>query len=288
MPSVPHTLPWGHAIADPMTPARYRVDSIRSELTGVFTLGLSPLDEPCGIGFAPGQFNMLYQFGVGEVPISVSGDPDRPEQLLHTIRAVGSVTNALQRLSPGGMLGVRGPFGTSWPTTPAEGADLVILAGGIGLAPLRPLIYRVLANRSRYGAVCIFYGARTPDDILYRDELEQWRGRFDMTVEVTVDRAGPDWMGRVGVVTKLLSAKGFSPPDTIACLCGPEIMMRFAVQALHEQGVGERQIYVSLERNMKCAVGLCGHCQFGASFVCKDGPVFRFDAIAERFNIREI
>ncbi len=164
----------------------------------------------------------------------------------------------------------------------------MILAGGIGLAPLRPLIYQVLANRSRYGAVCIFYGARTPDDILYRDELEQWRGRFDLTEEVTVDRAGPDWLGRVGVVAKLLSAKGFSPPDTVACLCGPEIMMRYAVLALHDQGVSERQIYVSLERNMKCAVGLCGHCQMGASFVCKDGPVFRFDTIAARFNIREI
>lgn len=288
MQTIPHTLSWGHDIPDPMRPARFRVESVHHELTGVFTVGLKPLDETQTFDFAPGQFNMLYQFGVGEVPISVSGDPARPTTLLHTIRAVGSVTNALQRVLPGTMLGVRGPFGTSWPVAAAEGSDLVILAGGIGLAPLRPLIYQVLANRSRFGAVCIFYGARTPDEILYRDELEQWRGRFDLTVEVTVDRAGPDWLGRVGVVTKLLASKGFSPPDTLACLCGPEIMMRYAVLALHDQGVGDQQIYVSLERNMKCAVGFCGHCQFGGAFVCKDGPVFRFDTIAERFDTREI
>lgn len=281
-------LAWRPMIADAMLPARYRVDAIRRELTGVFTLALVPVDGGDALTFAPGQYNMLYQFGVGEVPISLSGDPARPRPLIHTIRAVGSVTNALQHLSLGGMVGLRGPFGTHWPFDEAQGADLVIMAGGIGLAPLRPLIYQVLANRKRYGAVCIFYGARTPDEILYRDELEQWRSRFDLTVEVTVDRAGPDWLGRVGVVTRLLSAKGFSPPDTVACLCGPEIMMRYAVLALRDQGVGPERIYVSMERNMQCGVGFCGHCQFGASFVCRDGPVFRFDGIAERFDIREI
>jgi len=279
---------WGTSRADPMLPARFRVASVQRELAGVFTLELRPLDGPEAFAFAPGQFNMLYQFGVGEVPISISGDPTRPRRLIHTIRAVGSVTDALQQLGVGSVLGVRGPFGSAWPTVEAEGADLVILAGGIGLAPLRPLIYQVLANRKRYGAVCIYYGARTPDEILFRTELEQWRGRFDLTLEVTVDRAGPDWLGRVGVVTRLLAGRGFSPPDTIACLCGPEIMMRYGVQALHELGVADRRIHLSLERNMKCALGFCGHCQYGGTFVCRDGPVFRFDTIAERFAIREL
>jgi NAD(P)H-flavin reductase len=183
---------------------------------------------------------------------------------------------------------VRGPFGVPWPSAEAEGADIVILAGGIGLAPLRPLIYRIMAQRERYGAVCIFYGARNPNEILYLDELERWRSRFDLTVDVTVDRAASDWRGKVGVVTKLLNQKGFSPRDSIAFLCGPEIMMRYAVISLNELGVGNERIYVSMERNMKCALGFCGHCQFGSAFVCKDGPIFRFDRIAERFNIREI
>ena len=282
------SLTWGSSLPDPMTPARFRVASVQRELAGVFTLDLCPLDGVEVFAFEPGQFTMLYRFGVGEVPISISGDPAHPHRLTQTIRAVGSVTDALQQLGAGAMVGIRGPFGTAWPTTAAEGADLVILAGGIGLAPLRPLIYHLLANRKRYGAICIYYGARTPDEILFQTELEQWRSRFDLTVEVTVDRASPDWLGRVGVVTRLLAGRGFSPPDTIACLCGPEIMMRYGVQALRDLGVVDTRIYVSLERNMRCAVGFCGHCQYGGAFVCRDGPVFRFDTIAERFTIREL
>ncbi len=276
------------ALADPMLPARFRLDTVRPEFSDVFTLELSPLDGPEPFDFQPGQFNMLYSYGVGEVPISISGDPDRPAPLSHTIRAVGAVTRALQRLEPGTMLGVRGPFGHPWPVTEAEGADLVILAGGIGIAPLRPLIYWVLNRRRRYGSICIFYGARSPDEILYLTELGAWRARFDLCVEVTVDRASRDWMGKVGVVTKLLANKTFSAPDTVACLCGPEVMMRYAVMALNEQGVDDSRIYLSMERNMKCALGFCGHCQYGADFVCRDGPVFRFDRIAPRFNIREL
>lgn len=279
---------WGRDLPDPMVPARFRVDTVRRELAGVFSLDLTAADGAQEFPFRPGQFNMLYQFGAGEVPISISGDPTRLRTLTHTIRAVGGVTEAMQRLQPGLMLGVRGPFGAPWPTTEAEGADLVILAGGIGLAPLRPLIYHVLNNRKRYGAVCIYYGARSPEEMLYRDELTHWRSRFDLSVDVTVDHAAPDWMGRVGVVTRLLSQKTYSPVDSIACLCGPEIMMRFAVDALKGQGLGNDQIYLSVERSMKCALGFCGHCQYGGDFVCRDGPVFRFDTIADRFNIREL
>ncbi len=241
-----------------------------------------------GLAFAPGQFNMLYRYGVGEVPISISGDPRDASRLVHTIRAVGGVTRALEGISPGEMVGMRGPFGTPWPIDEAEGQDVVIVAGGIGLAPLRPAILQLLAQRERYGCICLYYGARSPEDILYIDQLMQWRGRFDMKVEVTVDRADPGWRGKVGVVTKLLGQPGFDPIDTQAMICGPEIMMRYCVMALNDLGVDNERIYVSMERNMKCAVGFCGHCQYGGGFVCRDGPVFRFDRIADRFGIREL
>jgi len=279
---------WIQAVPDPMTPIPFAVKAVRRELADTFTLDLAPAPALDGFHFAPGQFNMLYPFGVGEVPISISGDPAVHETLTHTIRAVGTVTRALQGIRPGDAVGVRGPFGSSWPVDQAEDCDIVIVTGGIGLAPLRPLIYHLLNHRDRYGHICIYYGARSPNDILYRDELERWRGRFDLNVEVTVDRASADWRGKVGVVTRLIGNRGFDPEDTRAFVCGPEIMMRYAVMALNQAGVGDDRIHVSMERSMKCAVGFCGHCQFGGDFVCRDGPVFRFDAIAERFNIREL
>jgi len=271
-----------------MMPLPYRVRQVTSEMADTFTLDLEAMDGSIDFAFAPGQFNMLYHFGAGEVPISISGDPSINHTLTHTVRAVGVVTNSLQQLQSGAVVGIRGPFGTGWPLDIADGADIVIVAGGIGLAPLRPVIYQVLANRRRYGAICIFYGARTPDEILYRTQLGQWRGRFDVKVDVTVDLAGQDWGGNVGVVTKMLGNRRFDPDATVAFACGPEIMLRYAVFTLNDLGVANDHIYVSMERNMKCAVGFCGHCQFGASFVCKDGPVFRFDKIAEHFNIREL
>jgi NAD(P)H-flavin reductase len=169
----------------------------------------------------------------------------------------------------------------------AEGEDIVIVTGGVGLAPLRPAIYHLLANRHKYGNICLYYGARTPEDILFRRELEKWRGQFDLTVDVTVDRATGRWAGQVGVVTRLIARRGFDPLHAVALVCGPEVMMRYAVKALNEEGIGNDRIHVSMERNMKCALGFCGHCQFGASFVCKDGPVFRFDTIQDIFEIRE-
>jgi NAD(P)H-flavin reductase len=277
----------GTTVVDPMLPVPFVVTKVRRELTDTFTLELeSTTGAP--LKFAPGQFNMLYQFGQGEVPISISGDPCNPKKLIHTIRSVGSVTSAMAGLKKGDTIGLRGPFGTSWPVADCEGSDIVIVTGGIGLAPLRPAIYHLLANRSRYGSICIFYGARTPDDILYRKELEKWRGQFDLKVEVTVDRAAQGWNGKVGVVTKLLSGDGFSPDQTVALVCGPEVMMRYSVNALNDLGVDDNRIFVSMERNMKCAVGFCGHCQFGGAFVCKDGPVFRFDAIRDAFEVREL
>ena len=217
-----------------------------------------------------------------------SGDPGDPELLVHTTRVVGSVTAAICALKPGDTVGVRGPFGSHWPVEDARGADVVFVAGGIGLAPLRPAIYQIMADREHYGNVVIFYGSRTPEDLLYRRELQRWRGRFDMSTEIIVDRATGHWGGRVGVVTKLIRGGGFDRHHSIAFVCGPEVMMRFAVQTLGECGVTGDRVFRSMERNMKCALGFCGHCQFGPTFVCRDGPVYRYDAIERLFNVWEV
>jgi NAD(P)H-flavin reductase len=266
---------------EPMSPRPCRVLRLKTETDDTFTLELQPANGTSRFNFVPGQFNMLYVFGVGEVPISISGDPDRPRTVLHTTREVGAVTRAMRRLRPGDMLGLRGPFGTGWPVAEAENNDVVIVAGGIGLAPLRPALYYILARREKYGRVVLLYGARTPADLLFRAELERWRARFDLEVYATVDRAMTGWRGNVGVVTTLISRAPFDPLNTVGLVCGPEVMMRFAVQELLRRGVSPQSIYLSMERNMKCAVGLCGRCQLGPVFVCKDGPVFRYDRIAD-------
>jgi len=281
-------LPERHEQPAPMLPRPFRVVRMRRDLSDTFTLELADAEEPGAFPFAAGQFNMLYAFGAGEVAISISGNPATPERLVHTIREVGLVTSALAKLKPGQTLGVRGPFGSAWPVAEAETRDVVVIAGGIGLAPLRPAIYRILANRERYGRFVILYGARTPRDILYRQQLQRWSARLDTFVDVTVDRAAGDWRGNVGVVTKLIDRGGFSPEHTLAMICGPETMIRFAIQALEDRGVPAERIYCSLERNMKCALGFCGHCQFADRFVCRDGPVFRFDTIASIFPVREL
>ncbi|HEX9780517.1 MAG TPA: FAD/NAD(P)-binding protein [bacterium] len=274
--------------ADPMRPDLFLIKRVRKETADTFTMELQPQPGSRVRPFRPGQFNMLDVIGVGEVPISISGDPASTVRVGHTTRAVGAVTNAMSRLGRGGLLGVRGPFGTGWPLDLAAGRDVVIVAGGIGLAPLRPAIYHVLAHRSRYGRVVLLYGTRTPSDILFRNELRLWGGRFDLDVQVTVDRGEGGWRGNVGVVTPLIRRAGFDPLQALAMVCGPEIMMRFAVQELQKRGVTNDRIYVSLERNMKCAIGLCGHCQFGPFFVCKDGPVFRVDRVEPWLAKREI
>jgi len=268
-------------------PRPFEVRAYAKETYDTFTLDLVPADGG-PVSFLPGQFNMLYVFGVGEAPISVSGDPAKPDRLVHTIRAVGAVTRALGRLRRGDAIGVRGPFGAGWPVADAEGHDLVIAAGGIGLAPLRPAVYWALAHRPAYGRVVVLYGARTPEDILYPRELERWRSRFDLEVEVTVDRAGTGWLGNVGVVTTLIGRAPFDPRRTVAMICGPEVMMRFTAMEFQKRGVPSPNIHLSMERNMKCGVGLCGHCQWGPHFICRDGPVFALDRIAGLLGKREI
>ena len=274
-------------VSGSMVPRMMRVKRVIRELPDIVTYHLDA-DDTGGFRFAPGQFNMLYLFGTGEVPISISGDPAAPGELVHTIRAVGAVTRPLCDLGRGALLGVRGPFGTAWPTAEARGKDVLIVAGGLGLAPLRPAILEVLANREAYGRVTILYGTRNPESILFRKELSIWRGRLDVVVEVTVDRAGVDFRGHVGVATALLDRVDIDPERSVAMVCGPEIMMRFTARDLAAKGVPRESIHLSVERSMKCGVGLCGHCQFGPTFACKDGPVMRYDRVARLLGIREI
>lgn len=231
---------------------------------------------------------MLYVLGVGEAPISISGNPLEPAPLTHTVRAVGAVSRAICALKRGTSLGVRGPFGAGWPMDEARGRDVVIVAGGIGLAPLRPAVCQIMAQRQHYGRVCLLVGARTPKDLLYSAELMQWRARFDLEVLVTVDSASNGWRGHVGVVTTLIDQARFDPEEALALVCGPEVMMRYTISALQRVGVAEEHVYLSVERNMKCALGFCGHCQLGPTFVCKDGPVFHLPGIAPFLKVREV
>lgn len=272
---------------DVMRPEFLAIAHTRRETRDVFTIEFD-VAERGGFSFAPGQFNMLYAFGMGESAISISGDPARPEELVHTIRAVGTVTRALQGMRKGDMVGVRGPFGRPWPMSEAQGKDLVIVAGGIGLAPLRPVIYHAVKNREAFGKVVVIYGTRTPADLLFIKEIETWRKKLDLQVVVTVDVADRTWKGHTGVVTKHMGRTDFDPTKAIAMMCGPEIMMRFAAREFERLGMPSKDIWITMERNMRCGAALCGHCQFGPSFICREGPVYRYDAVAQLLGVREV
>lgn len=273
---------------DLFTPLPFQVTAVRRETADTFTLRLRPPDGRT-FSFQPGQFNMLYVFGVGEVAISISGTYPRTQDLEHTVRAVGYVTRALVRLRRGDVVGVRGPFGRGWPVEEARGRDVLIIAGGIGLAPLRPALRHLMAHRSDYERIVLLYGARTPRDLLYRPELEGWRRRFDLHSFVTVDRGDDSWRGHVGVVTTLLplAERLLDLRRALVMMCGPEIMMRVAARELEYRGIPLDQVFVSLERNMKCGVALCGHCQIGPLFICQDGPVFRLSQVYSFMETRE-
>jgi NAD(P)H-flavin reductase len=244
-----------------------------------------------GYAFAPGQFNMLYVFGVGEVAISISSDPSHPYRLGHTIRHVGRVTNAFRDLRPGDEVGIRGPFGRPWPLEAAEGGDLVVVAGGVGVCPVRPAIEFAMRHRDRYHRLILLLGARTPDLFPYKDQLDEWVSlmeRLGVELHLTVDEAVGTWLYHVGVVTTLFPRAQIEAARTTAFMCGPEIMMRFAAQGLLDLGVPAERVWVSMERHMECGVQLCGHCQLGPWFVCSDGPVFRFDSIRDLMGVREL
>ncbi|MGA8543511.1 MAG: FAD/NAD(P)-binding protein [Thermoplasmata archaeon] len=287
-PDVSLAPPEGSPGANPWVPTPFRVEARTSETADTTTLALRPPPGVEPLRFRPGQFNMLYVFGVGEVAISASGDAARPETLVHTVRSAGKVSAALTQAAPGTTVGVRGPYGTGWPIDAAEGKDVILVAGGLGLPPLRPVLYELLHHREKYGRIEVIYGARTPNDLVYYPQIQEWRARSDLRFQTTVDSAGRDWYGDVGLVTARLPDLRVDPANAVAFLCGPEIMMKFTAQGLEAKGIGETSIFVSLERNMKCAIGLCGHCQFGPEFVCRDGPVFRYDVVQRFLAVREL
>ncbi|MGA7161166.1 MAG: FAD/NAD(P)-binding protein [Bacteroidota bacterium] len=277
------------ALTDPMLPQLTAIRRIVWETDDTFTLQLENAGHNAAeLSFLPGQFNMLYVFGMGESAISISSDPSKPAMLAHTIHRVGTVTNALSQMRRGDIIGLRGPFGSNWPTEKANGLDVCIVAGGIGLAPLRPVLYSLFRRRRDYGRVLLLYGARSPLDLLYRVELEQWSKQYDVEVLVTVDRSDSTWKGYIGVVPNLFSYIKLDARATIAMVCGPEIMMQYTITEILRCGVPAEQIYLSMERNMKCAVGICGHCQYGPKFICKDGPVFALPQISDYFGKKEI
>lgn len=266
-----------------MTPVPYRVAARREQTRDTVTLTLEPVRAPIAEP-SPGQFTMVYAWGIGEVPISVSGVVPVIEQ---TVRAVGAVTRALCAARPGTPLGLRGPFGTAWGLEDARGRDLVLAAGGIGLAPLRPAVLAALAERDRYGRIVLLVGARTPADVLYAAELEDWRAR-GVHVEVTVDHAEAGWTGHVGLITSLVDLVDTDPARTAALVCGPEIMMRLTARALVDRGVPVGHVRISLERNMRCGVGRCGHCQLGPRLLCRDGPVVPYEPALRLMAVKEL
>lgn len=274
---------------DPFAPHSARIESIEPETPGINTYALAfENQETRGrYRFRPGQFNMLYLPGIGEAAISISSDPDQPNTLLHTIRAVGNVTGALARRQPGDLVLVRGPFGSCWPLEDCLGCDIVIAAGGVGLPPLRPVIYEIVRRRAEFGEVTLLYGARTPGDLLFQNEYDAWR-QAGIDVEITVDIGDVGWPGHIGVVPSLFERLTLDPAKTRLFTCGPEIMMRFVIYAALDQGVAPRHAFLSLERNMNCAVGFCGHCQLGPTFVCKDGPVFNFERMEPFLGIEDL
>lgn len=272
---------------DPMLPRPFELKRTRRDTHDTYTLELAPL-EGGPLAFASGQFTMLGAFGMGEVPISISGDPTRPGPLQHTVRDVGSVTHAIVTAAPGSVLGVRGPLGAGWNVLAAAGGDVVFVAGGIGLAPLRPAILEVCAHRDDYRQVAVLYGARTPMDLLFLEDLGDWAREYGIAVEVTVERGEEDWEGRVGLVTNLIGRAGFAADRTTGFICGPEVMMRYCATAFIEQGVAENRLRLSMERNMKCGVGLCGHCQLRELFLCVDGPVVTYDRLRPLMSRAEL
>lgn len=275
------------SVGEAMLPRPFRVVARVEETHDTVTLEFEPADGD-GIRFAPGQFTMLYLFGIGEVPISIAGGEEDGRTLVHTVRSVGAVTEAIWSLGEGEQVGIRGPYGVGWPVDEAEGKDLIVAAGGIGLAPLRSVVQHVAEHRDRFGAVSLLYGTRSPTDMLYEDELRDWRTRFQVDVGVTVDRSDEGWQGNVGVVTSLLPGANFDPANTIAMVCGPEVMMKVVARELVSRGVEPADVYISLERNMKCAIGFCGHCQFGPDFVCRDGPVVAYARVMERMRVAQL
>jgi NAD(P)H-flavin reductase len=278
----------GPAMPSAMAPVPYRVRTRVQENRDSATLCLEPVGEALPAP-RPGEFMMLYAFGIGEVAISVSGDPTLTDgTITHTIRSVGAVSRALHDAVPGTVIGVRGPVGTNWGLAEAGGRDLVIVAGGVGLAPLRPVVLGALADRDRYGRVALIAGARARDEFLFAQELQDWARGSSVEVHMTVDVPVQGWPGEVGFVTEPLRRLPLRPVCTTAFLCGPEPMMRNGAQVLLDKGMAANDIRVSLERNMQCGIGWCGHCQLGPLLLCRDGPVVGYDVARPLLRVKEL
>ncbi|MEE9599882.1 MAG: FAD/NAD(P)-binding protein [Anaerolineales bacterium] len=274
--------------SDPMLPNWAIIVKIEQEAPGVKTYWLKFTNAKIqkGFFFKPGQFNLLTVPGYGEAAISISSDPKNTETIGHTIRLTGNVTNAIDRLGIGGSLGLRGPFGSCWPLEELKGKDIYIAAGGIGLPPLRPVIYHILQNRSDYGKVVLIYGARTPEDLQFTGEFDEWE-KGDIELFICVDSCDDTWTGLVGVVPMLFYSLSIDPKKGALMTCGPEVMIHFAAYEAIARRVPRERIFVSLEKNMKCGYGSCGHCQLGPYFVCKDGPVFSYEQIGPYLEVED-
>jgi NAD(P)H-flavin reductase len=261
---------------NPLVPQLFDITDFRCDTHDIFTLTLKPQNKSNFL-FSPGQFNMLYAFGIGESAISISSSPLNHENITHTIRVVGSVTRNLQKLTTKDTIGIRGPFGNGWPIHQFKGKSIFLLAGGIGIAPLRSVIYALTSQRKDFADINLIYGTRTPQDLIYQNEFDKWRK--DINLHVIVEHATTSWTGNVGVISQLIPKVIKDPENTIVLMCGPEIMMRFSYYSLRDEGINSKNIFLSMERNMQCAIGHCGHCQWGPFFICKDGPVMNYKEI---------
>ncbi len=269
--------------SDVFVPSIARIQAVRDETpdTKTFTLRFRRPQESAAFHFLPGQFVELSVFGQGEAPFCIASSPARAEFFETTVRRTGKLTDALHRMGPGAEVGIRGPFGNGFDLASARGKDLLFVAGGIGLPPLRSLIRNVLDERDRFRNVTILYGARTPLDLVYKDELREWRSTPGIEFHVTVDTGMPGWTGNVGMVPVLFAKTTLRPETTLAYVCGPPIMIKFVVQDLFMRGFREEAVISTLERMMQCGIGKCNHCAIGHRYVCRDGPVFNFRQIRE-------
>lgn len=272
---------------DPALPRTAKIIARIQECPTIFTLKTQFVDEKISdFSFVPGQFNMIYLYGVGEVAISISSDPAHHEYISHTIRAVGRVTKALQTLRVGENIGLRGPYGQGWPLERAQGKDIVVVTGGLGCAPTASVINYILARRKDYGAIKILQGVKHSDDFIFRKQYALWKKNPNTDVFVAADKAGPKWPWATGYITDMITSLTLRPFNTIVLMCGPEGMMHAAIQAFLQINIPEEAIYLSVERNMQCGIGHCGHCQLGGFFVCKDGPIFAYPSIKNVFSLK--
>lgn len=273
---------------DPHLPHVAVIDERTQESSNIFTLRLQYEDTGLqdAFEFAPGQFNMVTLFGVGEIPISIVNDPLDSHFFDHTIRVVGRVSEGMSRLQPGDRVGIRGPFGRGWPMERIKGQDVLLITGGLGCAPLVSVIRYLIRRREDYGHIHILQGVKHSNDLIWREQYDEWAKIRDVHIMLAADVASKGWSGQQGMVTELIDQISLRSQRTVVLLCGPELMMLAAVAALREQGIPDSQIWFSMERNMQCGIGQCGHCQVGPKFVCRDGPVFCYSELADFFGAK--